>query len=91
MEGGLENADAKGLDRKADDSVLKPSPAVSPTRSQISLPSTPGIASSVQSRQASSDRSSDIAPEIVVWSENMDFDDMSQQESDDESPTSNNE
>lgn len=86
MEGGFTKANLKGLDAKGRGSVLRPNgDSASPTRSQISLPSTPGIGSTFQSRGASTERSSEIAPEIVVWTEDMDFDEMSQDEPDDSS------
>lgn len=87
MEGAFSGAELKDRDRNPEGSALKRNPAsASPTRSQISLPSTPGVDSSGQSRQGSSEISSEIAPEIVVWTEDMDFDDMSQHDSDGSAP-----
>lgn len=49
------------------------------------LPPTPSGMSSDRSRQTSSDLTSEAAPEIVVWTEDMDMDSPSQSESDDSS------
>lgn len=86
MDGGLTSAELKDLDRKRANSALRHIPAsASPSRSRTSLPSTPGVESAFQSRQGSSERTSEIAPEIVVWTEDMDFDDMSEGKSGDSS------
>ncbi|KAF4967764.1 hypothetical protein FSARC_4738 [Fusarium sarcochroum] len=51
---------------------------------RISPPITPDIVSMPQSRQTSTEIASEIAPEIVVWTEDMDIDSASPVESDDE-------
>jgi hypothetical protein len=51
--------------------------------SQISPPSTPIDEVASRHRIAGSDHSSDIAPEIIVWTEDMDVDQSSQNESED--------
>lgn len=56
-------------------------------KGRISPPATPDIVSSVRSRQTSTDNS-EVAQEIVVWTEEMDIDSASQQESDDSSELS---
>jgi hypothetical protein len=55
------------------------------SKSQISPPATPNDRATPQSPQGPSDQSSDIAPEIVVWTEDMEFDEDSQEESEDAS------
>ncbi|KAF5257502.1 hypothetical protein FOXYS1_11967 [Fusarium oxysporum] len=51
---------------------------------RISPPITPDVVSVPQSRQTSTEIASEIAPEIVVWTEDMDIDNASHVESDDE-------
>ncbi|KAJ4268422.1 hypothetical protein NW762_002485 [Fusarium torreyae] len=51
---------------------------------RISPPITPDVVSVPQSRQTSTEIASEIAPEIVVWTEDMDIDSASHVESDDE-------
>src|SRR5688572_28019228 len=51
---------------------------------RISPPITPDVVSVTQSRQTSTEIASEIAPEIVVWTEDMDIDNASHVESDDE-------
>ncbi|KAM0559678.1 hypothetical protein ACHAPJ_004202 [Fusarium lateritium] len=51
---------------------------------RISPPITPDVVSMPQSRQTSTEIASEIAPEIVVWTEDMDIDSASPVESDDE-------
>lgn len=58
------------------------------TKGRISPPATPDIVSSVRSRQTSTDNNSEVAQEIVVWTEEMDIDSASQHESDDSSELS---
>ncbi|RGP81576.1 lysine-specific histone demethylase 1 [Fusarium longipes] len=65
---------------------LPPSDAfvVSGVPGRISPPITPDVVSVPQSRQTSTEIASEIAPEIVVWTEDMDIDNASPVESDDE-------
>ena len=72
--------DIKNLDRK---SVI-----ASTVKGRISPPATPDLVSSIRSRQTSTDNTSEIAQEIVVWTEEMDVDSASQHESDDSSELS---
>ncbi|KAF7547224.1 hypothetical protein G7046_g9069 [Stylonectria norvegica] len=51
-------------------------------KGRMSPPATPDLLSSNQSRQTSTDDISEAAPEIVVWTEDMDVDSASQHESD---------
>ena len=51
---------------------------------RISPPITPDVVSVPQTRQTSTEIASEIAPEIVVWTEDMDIDNASHVESDDE-------
>ncbi|UZP44062.1 hypothetical protein NXS19_011874 [Fusarium pseudograminearum] len=51
---------------------------------RISPPITPDVVSVPQSRQTSMEIASEIAPEIVVWTEDMDIANASPVESDDE-------
>ncbi|KAH8737639.1 Sec1-like protein [Ilyonectria robusta] len=50
---------------------------------RMSPPTTPDIASSAQSQRTSTEHTPEIAPEIVVWSGNMEIDAESPHESDD--------
>ncbi|KAL3588743.1 hypothetical protein FPOAC2_10902 [Fusarium poae] len=58
--------------------------AMSGVPGRISPPITPDVVSVPQSRQTSMEIASEIAPEIVVWTEDMDIDNTSPVESDDE-------
>jgi hypothetical protein len=58
--------------------------AISSVPGRISPPITPDVVSVPQSRQTSMEIASEIAPEIVVWTEDMDIDNASPVESDDE-------
>lgn len=53
------------------------------TQDRISPPATPDVMSSAQSRQTSTERASEVAPEIVVWTGEMDVDSPSPVRSDD--------
>ncbi|KAH7252390.1 Sec1-like protein [Fusarium tricinctum] len=51
---------------------------------RISPPITPDVVSGSPSRQTSTESASEIAPEIIVWTEDMDIDNASPVESDDD-------
>ncbi|KAG9505666.1 hypothetical protein J7337_002638 [Fusarium musae] len=61
------------------DTIVMSNPA-----GRISPPITPDVVSVPQSRQTSTEIASEIAPEIVVWTEDMDIDNASHVESEDE-------
>ncbi|KAH7209251.1 Sec1-like protein [Fusarium oxysporum] len=86
MESAIEKESfAKENDKDAIDS-LTPSDTIvmSNPPGRISPPITPDVVSVPQSRQTSTEIASEIAPEIVVWTEDMDIDNASHVESDDE-------
>ncbi|KAF4977258.1 hypothetical protein FZEAL_6198 [Fusarium zealandicum] len=57
----------------ASEAIVVPS-----AQGRISPPTTPDLGSVSQSRQTSTEQASEIAPEIVVWTEHMDLDSGSQ-------------
>lgn len=67
--------------RNLDSLSLAKSVISATTKARMSPPTTPDILSSNQSRHTSTDYTSEVAPEIVVWTEEMDLDDTSQHES----------
>ncbi|KAH7170592.1 Sec1-like protein [Dactylonectria macrodidyma] len=72
--GGKETFDSLSLRT----TIVKPH-----ARARMSPPTTPDMASSSQSQQTSTEHTPDIAPEIVVWSGDMEIDVASPHESDD--------
>ncbi|RSL54205.1 hypothetical protein CEP53_007505 [Fusarium sp. AF-6] len=64
----------------ASDTVVVPS-----AQTRMSPPTTPDMASLPQSRQTSTEHASEVAPEIVVWTEDMEVESDSAAESDDQS------
>lgn len=64
----------------ASDTVVVPS-----AQTRMSPPTTPDMASLPQSRQTSTEHASEAAPEIVVWTEDMEVESESAGESDDQS------
>ncbi|KAF5662386.1 lysine-specific histone demethylase 1 [Fusarium heterosporum] len=74
------------LDEKSVIDSLPPSDTILMANGQgrISPPITPDVISGSQSRHTSTESASEIAPEIVVWTEDMDIDNASPVESDDE-------
>ena len=72
----------KNLDRWDADLISKrASPKLE--ESQVLPTASPSVESSNEFRQSSADQSSDIAPEIVVWTEEMDLDQLSHDGSED--------
>lgn len=69
--------------RNLDSLSLAKSVISATTKARMSPPTTPDVLSSNQSRHTSTDYTSEVAQEIVVWTEEMDIDDGSQHESED--------
>ncbi|KAH7272510.1 Sec1-like protein [Fusarium solani] len=68
------------------DSQPTSDPVVVPNaQTRMSPPTTPDMASLPQSRQTSTEHASEVAPEIVVWTEDMEVESESAAESDDQS------
>ena len=85
--GKVHFGDVKNLDSLS----LSTSIIAAGAKGRISPPDTPEVVSSTQSRQTSMDHISDVAPEIIVWTEDMDLDSTSQHDSDDLSDMNINE
>lgn len=73
-----------GLGDKCALDSLSPSETivVPSTQGRISPPTTPDMVSIPHSRQTSTEQTSEAAPEIVVWTEEMDMDSESPTDSD---------
>ncbi|CAM1505642.1 Fc.00g112790.m01.CDS01 [Cosmosporella sp. VM-42] len=77
--GKIHFGDIKNLDSLS----LSTSIVTASAKGRISPPDTPEVVSSTQSRQTSMGHNSDVAPEIIVWTEDMELDSASQHYSDD--------